>query len=231
MTVSVRVLGDSAFVELTRKASHLPRRFTLVDLEDFERVTRSKWYAAAAGKRFYIHATGLKFLANHHELLHAYVMRVAKGERVDHISGDTFDNRKQNLRMYEGSGNAQNRLPPALPSKTSRFKGVCWSKRDERWVARIKAEKVTHSLGHFKTEEDAALAYDEAAERLHGEFARTNATMKLFEMDDPFVPDCSWAKIYDRLIPLDRLSPHRHIMAPTTYDRRLTARLKQELAA
>ena len=56
----------------------------------------------------------------------------------------------------------------------SRFKGVHFNKRKGLWAARIQANSVGHSLGYHFREDDAALAYDEAARRLFGEFARVN---------------------------------------------------------
>jgi hypothetical protein len=57
---------------------------------------------------------------------------------------------------------------------TSRFKGVCWDKRRERWIAYIKKEQVSRYLGRFDGEIAAAEAYDEAARELFGEHARLN---------------------------------------------------------
>lgn len=55
---------------------------------------------------------------------------------------------------------------------SSQYKGVY--KKRSRWAARIAVNGETTWLGTFKTEEEAARAYDAAAKRLHGEFARLN---------------------------------------------------------
>lgn len=227
----IKVLGDAAFLPLTRKAAHIKRRYALIDLEDYERVSRSKWYASPGGKNLYVHATSLKHLAKHHKLLHAYILRVKPGERVDHINGDTLDNRKQNLRVVTAAQNAQNSRRPTFPGKTSRFKGVSWSRHDGLWLASITANGETHALGRYSNESDAAVAYDEAASKLHGEFARTNAEMNLFEMEDPFVPDCSLADMFDAKVPVKALTPHRHRLDPSNYDQRLTDQIRREIAA
>ena len=57
---------------------------------------------------------------------------------------------------------------------TSRYKGVCWDAARGKWVAQIRANGPKLNLGGFANEGDAARAYDEAARRLHGEFARVN---------------------------------------------------------
>jgi len=45
---------------------------------------------------------------------------------------------------------------------------------DRYWEAQIKIDGKTKHLGHFKREEDAARAYDEAARQLFGKFALFN---------------------------------------------------------
>jgi len=59
-------------------------------------------------------------------------------------------------------------------NSTSNFKGVSWFKRDKCWRSWINKNKKQIHLGYFKDEISAALAYDEAARKYHGEFARTN---------------------------------------------------------
>ncbi len=222
----IKVLGDAAFVPLTRKAAHMPRRYTLVDIEDFERVTRSKWYVNQAG---YVNSTSNKFLAAHHMLLHRYILRCEPEQRIDHISGDPLDNRKQNLRLASAAENSRNKKRATFPGKTSRFKGVCWSRNDEMWLAQIAVDGERIRLGLFEVEEDAARSYDGAATTLHGEFARTNADMRLYEMDNPFVANCEFADVFDKLVTFRSLSPHKHILQPPTYKQRLTRTLMKEI--
>lgn len=60
----------------------------------------------------------------------------------------------------------------------SKFKGV--TKNANRWVARIAANGINVYIGRFKTELEAALAYDAAAHRLHGEFSRLNFPERIY---------------------------------------------------
>lgn len=57
---------------------------------------------------------------------------------------------------------------------SSRYRGVSWNKRRHKWYAGIGLARVTHHLGVFDVEEDAARAYDAAASRLHGDAAILN---------------------------------------------------------
>jgi hypothetical protein len=187
--VFLKQIGDAVFVRLSQKKAQ--RRYcSLVDADDFERVVKSKWYPARQGHNYYATATSLKYLPRHHARLHAFVLKVEPGQIVDHISGDTLDNRKQNLRIVTAAENARNARRQTFPGKLSRFKGVTWSHHLGRWVASITFEGRTQYLGVFNDEADAARAYDVAALENFGEHARTNEMMRLYDQPDPFVPDC-----------------------------------------
>lgn len=93
---------------------------------------------------------------------------------IDHINGDKTDNQINNLRMCLQKQNACNRGPWAK-SMYSKYKGVSKDKRRKiQWVAKIMSNRKTINLGYFEKEEEAALAYNEAARKYHGEFALLN---------------------------------------------------------
>lgn len=89
---------------------------------------------------------------------------------IDHVDGCRTNNAWQNLRLATRSQNICNRGPHS--NGTSGFKGVSFFKPKQRWRARLSIDHVEHHLGYFDTAEQAHAAYVEAAERLHGEFAR-----------------------------------------------------------
>jgi hypothetical protein len=92
---------------------------------------------------------------------------------VDHINGDTLDNRRENLRVCTRKENNQNcNKRGTLPK--SKYKGVVWVKKVGKWKAQIKSDKKTIYLGYFKDELLAAKAYNSAAILYFGEFARQN---------------------------------------------------------
>lgn len=95
------------------------------------------------------------------------------GMDTDHINRNKLDNRKSNLRSATRGQNNANR-PKILKKCESRFKGVALDKRNGIWRAEIKDNGVRKYLGVFKTEEDAAIAYNEAAKQIFGEFAILN---------------------------------------------------------
>lgn len=93
---------------------------------------------------------------------------------VDHINGDGLDNRRSNLRRSDALTNGRNVGP--RKGNSSGYKGVCFDKRSGKWRAQITVNRHNHYLGDYADPVDAALAYDAAARRLHGDFARTNFT-------------------------------------------------------
>jgi hypothetical protein len=92
---------------------------------------------------------------------------------VDHINTDSLDNRRANLRLATHSQNSCNSRRDKS-NTYSRFRGVSFSKRKQKFFAAIRANGKKTWLGYFKTEIDAARAYDEAAKKYHEEFARLN---------------------------------------------------------
>lgn len=96
--------------------------------------------------------------------------RWPEGE-VDHQNTKRADNRIDNLRDANDSENARNRSIGR--ANTSGFKGACWHKRLGKWQAYISAGGSPIHLGYHSTAEAAHAAYQSAAARMHGEFART----------------------------------------------------------
>ncbi len=91
------------------------------------------------------------------------------GMEVDHINGDTLDNRDCNLRLATRKQNGRNRRRNR--NNTSGYKGVYWHKANGKWAAQIVVNGKRRHLGYFDDPRDAYAAYCEAAYALHGEFA------------------------------------------------------------
>ena len=102
--------------------------------------------------------------------LHRMVIDAREGETVDHINHNPADNRRQNLRIATQSQQNFNRRPQA--GHSSKYKGVGAEKG--KWSAYIQINGKKRRLGMFKTEREAALAYNKAAKELAGEFALLN---------------------------------------------------------
>lgn len=98
-------------------------------------------------------------------------------EAADHKNGNTFDNRRRNIRLATNTQNQQNST--VRSDNKSGFKGVCWEPRHNRWRATIRVNKRKVWLGEFDNKKTAALAYDAAAVAHFGEFAKTNRMLGL----------------------------------------------------
>jgi hypothetical protein len=143
----------------------------IVDDEDFERISKFKWHASASRNG--------RFDAAHKSndvrrsiLMHRLILYAPHGKEVDHINGDTLDNRRNNLRLAARDQNGQNRKIPR--NNTSGFKGVIFDKQDRCWKARIRFRGKQYHLGYFDTPEAAGQQYDRAARLFFRQFARTN---------------------------------------------------------
>lgn len=142
----------------------------IVDPADYDAVIEAgPWRAipngfGASGMRAY---AGKKDRQNRTVRMHTFL---TGWPITDHINGDGLDNRRANLRQATPAQNSQNRGRQA--NNTSGYKGV--SRRSNGWGAAIHANRKKHGLGTFPTKEEAARAYDAAARKLHGEFARLN---------------------------------------------------------
>lgn len=93
---------------------------------------------------------------------------------VDHINGNSLDNRRENLRICS---NAENRRNSKINKRNNTgFKGVRKAKRtlDKPYQALIGYKGKQYILGYYKTAKQAARAYDLKAKELHKEFARLN---------------------------------------------------------
>ena len=151
----------------------------LVDQEDYERVSKHKWCALYACKRyddgvFYAVRGTRRGGKQVFTYLHRFVLNAPAGLEVDHIYvKDTLDCRRANLRLATKSQNMANQRKARKPA-SSRYKGVSWHQHTKKWRARIGVNRRNMHLGLFSSESDAALAYNRAATLHFGQFALLN---------------------------------------------------------
>ena len=149
---------------------------TLVSDQDYAYLSRWSWgFVRARDKGGYARRT-TSGKSRRQWLMHDVVAKRAgkrfKGKIADHRNEKKLDNRRSNLRAATTS---QNRGNEGLRrNNTSGYKGVCWSKFANKWVAYIKVNYKRYHLGYFKRKTDAAKAYNKAARKYFGRFAKLN---------------------------------------------------------
>ncbi|MGD0596173.1 MAG: AP2 domain-containing protein [Sedimentisphaerales bacterium] len=154
-------------------------KFTIVDPADFYRLNSFYWLACGKNANLYAARlirtpTGrLNTILMHRQIFFTLSKRSASNGLVDHRNTDSLDNRKANLRLATHSQNSCNSRRDKS-NTYSRYRGVSFSKRKQKWFAAIRANGRKLWLGYFDSELAAARAYDEAAKKYHGEYATLN---------------------------------------------------------
>jgi predicted protein tyrosine phosphatase len=95
-------------------------------------------------------------------------------KQCDHIDGNRLNNQMYNLRIVTPLQNASNRQKHK--NSTSIYKGVYWRNNQKRWIAAICYNYLTMHIGSFTDELEAAKAYNTAAIKYFGEFARVHVS-------------------------------------------------------
>jgi len=157
----------------------------IVDYSDISLISHYKWHV---NNRGYV----ISGSARPNLRLHRFLFGLTDSDKeivVDHISGETTDNTRKNLRLCQTHLNARNR---GLSKRSSTgYKGVSYWCRKGKYVAEIVFRDEFNTrhrkiVGRFDCPEEAARAYDRAALLYHGEFAKTNEMLGLLEVANAY---------------------------------------------
>jgi hypothetical protein len=169
------------------KSIHLGNgRATIVSDEDFERVNQFKWYASLSYENKY-YAKRKEWIKDENRTtrqgkyikkgfyrliaMHRFIMNAPPDMEVDHINGETLDNRRENLRLCTREQNTFNTRRRS--NNKSGYKGVSWDSQTKKWRATITFRKKFYDLGRFAEFEDAVKARKEKASELFSLFNRS----------------------------------------------------------
>jgi hypothetical protein len=146
-------------------------KIALVDDEDFKYLNQLKWHTVKVGKRHY--AANSKRINNiiTRTFMHRLIKNTSQLLQVDHIDHNGLNNQKSNLRNCTFQQNQMNKQT----KNATGYKGVY--KHKNLYISQITPpnnNRRSIHLGYFKTKELAALAYNKAAIKYHGEFANLN---------------------------------------------------------
>lgn len=149
-------------------------KFAIVDDDDYERLTvMGKWCTNKKKHTFYAQKAVVINGKTTIVMIHRVILGIYdKDFVVDHVDGNGLNNTKANLRICTHSQNLMNKKTP--DSNTSGYKGVSWNCQKNMWQVYIYKSKVKKYVGMYNDILDAAKAYNDAALKYYGEFAKLN---------------------------------------------------------
>lgn len=149
---------DITYIYVTRRNGETYT--VIIDTEDLPKLH---------GRNIHIHKTGNKYVRycpvttkgahvskDSQMYLSRFLMGDPPGLFIDHINGNTLDNRKENLRALDGAGNQQNRKGAAI-NNISGIRGVTWREDRKKWRAIVCVNGKNVYLGHFTDKYEAEL--------------------------------------------------------------------------
>lgn len=150
--------------------------YAIIDRRDGAEVQKHNWCALVLPRTNAVYAVTSAQLPDGRWTtlrLHRFLWRLWRRPDVpelDHKNLDGLDNRRPNVRAATSTQNKTNRLRQR--NNKSGFKGVCWNKAMNKWIAQIRFRGRRTVLGYFVDPAKAARAYAKAAHKMHGAFAR-----------------------------------------------------------
>jgi hypothetical protein len=170
MSLPIQRINNIPFIMFKKQCNFY---LAFVDEDMWHIINNMKWHLSTDGyAQTTINNTSVK--------MHAFIYNYKFGKigtlknPIDHKNGNKTDNRLSNLHIISASHNAQNRK--ASKNSTSQYLGV-HNRNDansNKWRSAIKKDGIQYNLGSFKTENEAAEAYNKKALELYGENAFLN---------------------------------------------------------
>lgn len=149
----------------------------IVDAADYDYLIQWNWTLRYARNGKILYAVRYKRVPKRKSILmHRFILNVKKSKEIDHRNGNGLDNRRFNLRICTRLQNSWNQK--INKNNKSDYRGVHWKKSVNKWCSQITKKSKVFTLGSFDKKDDAAKAYNEAAKKHYGKFARLNKIPK-----------------------------------------------------
>lgn len=148
-------------------------KFALVDNKNFDYLNQFKWCAMKHRNTWYVVRAIKTEKGQKLQLMHRKILGLKRGDKqiTDHINHNGLNNQEYNLRICTVAQNLQNRF---VKQGKSKYKGVSWHQKAQKWLVQICFNYSHFYLGLFCSEIKAAKAYDKVAKKLFGKFANCN---------------------------------------------------------
>ena len=140
--------------------------WVLISPEDEKKLTSYSWRPKVGRNNLYFFSRIGKGI-----MMHRVVMNAKKGQIIDHINGNTLDNRRENLRVVTPQQSSINRI---LNGGSSLYKGVFRRKNEINWSIKISNKNKLRNFSGIKNEKVAALVYDLVSYDTFGEYTKFN---------------------------------------------------------
>lgn len=129
------------------------RGFVIVSTEDFKNLNKYSWTENNHG---YV----ITNINGRTIRMHRFIMNSPDDKVVDHINHIRIDNRRENLRILTPIQNNQNKRKNFFNTSSSKYKGVCFIKKKNKFTSCVIMNNKKTCLGEFENEIDAAEKYD-----------------------------------------------------------------------
>jgi hypothetical protein len=133
-------------------------KYAYVDIEDLYRIEKISWYCDPDG--YARNRNGI--------MMHRIIMNCPPDKEIDHKDHNGLNNTKDNLRICTRSQNQANKN--ISTRNTLGFKGVSYSKKNNKYSASIRCNNKQYHLGYFNTPEEAHQHYTNKGKELFGDF-------------------------------------------------------------
>lgn len=131
-----------------KKIKLTKNKYTIVDADLYKYLNSIKWYAAKMDNLFYAHTTKKQKGVKINISMHRLITNAVSGTYVDHINGNTLDNRIANLRIVTNQENAIN-------SKAQLRTNCGLRKINKKWYVRLKYNQKEMTFSGFNKRYEA----------------------------------------------------------------------------